>query len=108
MRNPVAQMPWPLRAAFGVFVTGVFAFVGASFWESSRVAAYVLFGLAALRLWAVIRLARALGSWWPLERVYLGVAWVGKFNCERGWETAGWSFEKDTDRQAEGLGHGTR
>ena len=59
-------------------------------------------------VWAVIRLARALGSWWPLERVYLGVAWVGKFNCERGWETAGWSFEKDTDRQAEGLGHGTR
>ena len=49
-------MPWPLRAAFGVFVTAVFAFVGASFWESSRVAAYVLFGLAALRLWAVIRL----------------------------------------------------
>ncbi len=56
MKNPVAGMPWPLRAAFGVFVSGVFAFIGASFWESSRVLACVLLGLAAMRLWAVVRL----------------------------------------------------
>jgi len=56
MRNPVADMPWPLRAAFGVFVSGVFAFIGASFWESSRVLAVGLCVLAVMRLWAVVRL----------------------------------------------------
>lgn len=49
-------MPWPLRAAFGVFVSAVFGFVGAGFLESNRIIAYILIGMAALRFWAVVRM----------------------------------------------------
>jgi hypothetical protein len=57
VKNPLHRMPWGLRVGFGVFVSGVFAFVGASFWASSRPVAWVLFALAALRLVSAGRMA---------------------------------------------------
>ena len=73
MKNPLHRMPWALRVAFGVFVSGVFAFVGASFWASSRPVAYVLFFLAALRLVSAGRLA----AWYLTNDTTQdeGVAW---------------------------------
>ena len=57
MMNPLSRMPWGLRVAFGVFVSGMFTFVGATFWESSPLVAYVFFGLATLRLVSAGRMA---------------------------------------------------
>ena len=55
MRHVLNRLPIVLRLGLGLASVALFAVVGMGFWESNKVFAYVLLGLAALRLFSWLR-----------------------------------------------------